>query len=84
MDPPTGCMIVPMCSWARKTTLRSIPAQRAFVNHLVRIRMPGGVGPGAKHPRLPDWAASIRGAQAVTIVVLSIHAEQGVFFTNAR
>jgi hypothetical protein len=40
-----------MCSWARKTTLRSIIAPREFVNHFVRIRMPwcgaGGYTPPA-------------------------------------
>jgi hypothetical protein len=46
MSPLTGCMIVPLCSWARNTVLRSIPAQRGFVNHLVRTRMLGGVGAG--------------------------------------
>jgi hypothetical protein len=53
MDPSAECMIVPLCSRARNTTLRSILAQRAFVNRLVRTRMLGGVGAGGYTPGYP-------------------------------
>jgi hypothetical protein len=32
MEPPTGCVIFPLCSWAHNTTLRSRRERRAIVH----------------------------------------------------